>query len=80
MTLLQSLVSEGVEAPDHRPYPRVEVTAETWQRAGDALAEGACVLLALWATPGSVHMALFESDAVAVLSLDCPDGRFPSIG
>jgi Ni,Fe-hydrogenase III large subunit len=25
-------------------------------------------------------MALFEADAIAVLSLDCPDGRFPSVG
>ena len=33
------------------------------------------------ATPAAVHMALLDGGGnVAVLSLDCPDGRFPSVG
>ena len=80
MTEIQTLIGEGEPAEGPRPFHRVRVTEETWLKAIDALAVGSCSLLGLWATPGSVHLALLEETEIAVLSLDCPDGRFPSVG
>ncbi len=80
MTELQTLIAEGVPAENHRPFPRVRVTETTWLKAIEALAAERCSLLGLWATPRCVHLALSEGTEIAVLSLDCPDGRFPSVG
>jgi Ni,Fe-hydrogenase III large subunit len=44
------------------------------------MAAGRLTLTALWGESGAVHMAaLEEPGALAVLSLDCPEGRFPSV-
>jgi Ni,Fe-hydrogenase III large subunit len=53
-----------------------------WQQMGQRLAAGDCTLLGLWGETGRVHMAILEKDASAIdlLSLDCPDNDFPSIG
>jgi Ni,Fe-hydrogenase III large subunit len=51
----------------------------TWEQAIAALAAGEATLLSTWGEPGRVHMALL-AQAVTVLTLDCPDGRYPSIG
>jgi len=80
MTNVQTLIKEGLPADNHRPFPRARVTGKTWLKAIDALATEQCSLLGLWATPGSVHLALSEGTEIAVLSLDCPGGRFPSVG
>jgi Ni,Fe-hydrogenase III large subunit len=44
--------------------------------------EGAVSMLGLWADEGNVHLALGNTDGTqaGVLSLPCPEGRFPSIG
>ena len=46
------------------------------------LAAGELTLLSLWGEPGRVHMAVLGPDdpPVTVLSLDCPDGHYPSVG
>jgi Ni,Fe-hydrogenase III large subunit len=46
------------------------------------LAAGRLTLLGLWGEPASVHMALLDEPAreIGVLSLDCPNGAFPSVG
>ena len=46
------------------------------------LAEGRATLLGLWGEPGAVHMAVIGEGAgeIAVVSLDCVDGNFPSVG
>jgi len=80
MTTLQTLIAEGVPAENHRPFPRVRVTESTWRKAIDTLVGERCSLLGLWATPGSVHLVLCAENNIAVLSLDCPAGRFPSVG
>src|SRR5690606_13432366 len=43
--------------------------------------DGRLTLLGLWGDAGAVEMALHEeaSGAIAVFSLDCPGGRFPSV-
>src|SRR5262249_35641638 len=54
--------------------------------AADQLHAGRLTLAGLWGdvTPAhsAVHLAVMdeEASAVAILSLECPDGRFPSVG
>ena len=55
------------------------VDATYWHEAIRCLAAGEATLLGLWGEPGRVHMAVFDN-AVVVLSLDCPDGSYPSVG
>ena len=46
------------------------------------LAAGHATLLGLWGDTGAVHMAVMDEAArdIAVVSVECPDGRFPSVG
>ncbi len=80
MTVLASLLSDRPPLPGHLPWPRHAVDAAAWRAAAAALGDGRLVLLSLWAEPGAVHMALREDSRVAVLSLACPEGGFPSVG
>jgi Ni,Fe-hydrogenase III large subunit len=62
--------------------PRAIVDAATWRRSVDELRAGKLVLLGLWGDRAAVHLALLDDGTgdAAVLSLDCPTGRFPSVG
>jgi Ni,Fe-hydrogenase III large subunit len=82
MSVLSDFIDAGELVTAHRPWPRVWVDAAVWQRAADLLAGGDLTLLSLWGEPGAVHMALLGggSPDAAVLSLYCPDNRFPSVG
>jgi Ni,Fe-hydrogenase III large subunit len=53
-----------------------------WRTAATRLWSGEWVLLGLWGSPGEVHLAVLDGEAgdIAVLTLECPDGGFPSIG
>jgi Ni,Fe-hydrogenase III large subunit len=53
-----------------------------WEETAILLAAGQLTLLSLWGEAGRVHMAVLQDDTpkVAVLRLDCPNNRFPSIG
>jgi Ni,Fe-hydrogenase III large subunit len=52
-----------------------------WQDVTQRLATGDCTLLGLWGEPGRVHMAVLDTAlSIDVLSLDCRDGRYPSVG
>ncbi len=72
----------GVVPPHpHGPWPRRLVDAETWVALIGELAEGRWVLSGLWGDSGAVHMALLDAGRgqLAVASLACPNGRFPSV-
>ncbi len=60
----------------------MSVDQERWRKAGAALAAGDFTLLGLWGEPDRAHLALLDerARAIGVLTLDCPDGRFASIG
>src|ERR1700722_2561771 len=60
--------------------PRVEVEPAGWQQAVDRLAAGSLTLLGLWGEPGGVLMAVLDGREGAILSLACPDKRYPSVG
>jgi Ni,Fe-hydrogenase III large subunit len=72
---------QGHEVGPHRPWPRMLVSAEGWRVATQELAAGRLTLLGLWGEAAAVHLALHDeaTGAIAVATLECPDGRFPSV-
>src|SRR6266851_4361599 len=80
-TTLAELIEQGHEILHHRPWPRAVVTEEAWRSAAQRLAAQDWALLGLWGDKDSVHMALCDEAAgeFGVVSLACPDGRFPSV-
>lgn len=84
--VLDTLVQSGRHITDHQPWPRVVIDRACWQAAAVHIREGSLGCFGLWADsrldPPEVHLAVL-SDAdrqIAVLTLLCPDGKFPSIG
>ena len=82
MSILSDILALGRFVEGHAPWPRVEVSAAVWQSAIEALAAGDLTLLSVWAEVGCVHMALLSGDdpRIAILTLACPEDRYPSIG
>jgi Ni,Fe-hydrogenase III large subunit len=82
MSLLTEILQEGVRIEEHRPWPRMIVTADTWSLASVRLADGHVILLGLWGDRDTVSMALLDEApfGIAVVTLECRDGRFPSVG
>lgn len=82
MPALIDLIQAGNRVEHHFPWARAAVTSKTWNFAAEQLAGGHWSLLGLWGDAGAVHMALFDGTAldVGVVSLECPDGRYPSVG
>lgn len=79
---------EGRRVGHHHGAPRLEVDVSGWLEAGAALAAGRLTLSGLWGDDDAVHMAVLaknksrdeETTSLAILTLSCPDGTFPSIG
>jgi Ni,Fe-hydrogenase III large subunit len=82
MPSLIDLILEGRKVQHHKPWPRAVVDASVWEVAASILAQGRWRLLALWGEPSTVHMAIMDGDTaeIAVVSLDCPDRSYPSVG
>jgi Ni,Fe-hydrogenase III large subunit len=82
MPILSELIQQSRRAQGHHPWPRVVVDGITWQSIAAALSAGHCTLLGLWGEAAAVHAALLDEEETdfAVLSLECPNRRFPSIG
>jgi Ni,Fe-hydrogenase III large subunit len=82
MAVVSEFLAKGSRVAAHRPVPRVLVEATTWTQAAHALADERVTLLGLWGERETTHMALRdgESGEIAVLSLACPNGHFPSVG
>ena len=79
---IATIMSGSRGSETHQPWPCVAVDAAAWQQTAMLLASGKHTLLSLWGEPGRVHMAVLQDGTpkVAVLSLDCPDNRYPSVG
>jgi Ni,Fe-hydrogenase III large subunit len=79
-TLLDTI--EGKTIPEHRPWPRLVVDEDGWRFAASRLSAGCWTLVGLWGDIGAVHMAVLDEGAggIAVVTIPCPDGRFPSVG
>jgi Ni,Fe-hydrogenase III large subunit len=85
MPALRDIVAGGRRVEAHRPWPRVIVDAEAWSAVAGTFAAGDAMLLSLWGDAGascSVHMAALEqgTNEIIVVSLECPDETFPSVG
>ena len=82
MTPLADIARTGRKVASHRPWPRAVVGSDGWKRAIQELVAARATLLGLWGDKDAVHLALLEerSDAIAVFTLECPDGKFPSVG
>ncbi len=79
---LDAILAGGRLVEGHRPFPCVVVDARAWQDAADLLAAGEQTLLSVWGETGRVHMAVLRQAAprIIVLSLECADHRYPSVG
>src|SRR6266446_2751573 len=79
-TLLDAI--EGKTIPEHRPCSRLVVNEDGWRFAASRLCGGDWTLLGLWGDTSAVHMAVLDEGAreIAVVTIPCPDGRFPSVG
>jgi Ni,Fe-hydrogenase III large subunit/Ni,Fe-hydrogenase III component G len=70
----------GQRAERHQPAPRVIVSPETWRMLTEELAGGRMTLFGLWGDADRVHMALLQNSEIVVVTIECRDGKFPSIG
>ncbi len=79
---LTDIAKTGRKVASHRPWPRAVVGSDGWKRAIQELVDARATLLGLWGDKDAVHLALLEepSGAIAVFTLECPDGKFPSVG
>src|SRR4051812_26023856 len=82
MPSLIDLMPEGRRIQQHKPWPRAVVDVSAWKLAASELGKGHWNLLALWGEPAAEHMAIMDRDTteIAVVSLDCLDRSFPSVG
>jgi Ni,Fe-hydrogenase III large subunit/Ni,Fe-hydrogenase III component G len=85
MPQLTDRLRKGILVSAHRPSPRVVVTADIWRDVARELADGRVTLLGEWgdSLPApAVHMAIMvdATREIAVVTIECPDGVFPSIG
>src|SRR5437868_11968976 len=82
MPSLIDVTLEGRKVGQYGPWPRVVVDASVWTFAASELAHGRWSLLGLWGEPTTVHMAIMDGQTaeIAVVSLDCADRKFPSVG
>ncbi|MDP3690117.1 NADH-quinone oxidoreductase subunit C [Bradyrhizobium sp.] len=82
MPSLIDLMLEGRGVAHHGPWPRAVVDVSVWNFAAAELAHGRWSLLGLWGEPAMVHMAILDgiSAEIAVVSMDCPDRVYPSVG
>ncbi len=82
MASLIDRILEGREILQRRPWPRAVVGAHLWRFTANELAQGRLSLLGFWGEPSMVHMAIMDEAAadVAIVSLDCSDHSYASIG
>jgi Ni,Fe-hydrogenase III large subunit len=82
MPSLIDRILKGREIRQRNPWPRAEVGAHLWKFAVNELAQGRLGLLGLWGEPSTVHMAIIDAGTaeIAIVSLDCPDRVYPSVG
>jgi len=80
MALFEEIAGERIGG--HRPWPRIVVGEDGWRAVAAELSAGRYALLGLWGDMGAAHMAVLvePSAEIAVVTVECPQGRFPSVG
>ena len=71
---------EGRRIEGHRPWPRFVVSEDGWRFVAKRLSRGECTLLGLWGDAPAAHMAVLDDSEIAVVTIECPHGRYPSVG
>ncbi len=86
LATLQTLLDGGSRVDAHKPWPRAIVDSAAWQLACENFTASKWTLSGLWGDTDMVHMAIVDraspdssGASAAVLSLACPQGRFPSV-
>ena len=82
MPALNEILRDCPRVDAHRPWPRVIADERAWREVASLLRNGQATLCGLWGEPDAVHMAIVNETAsqIAVVSLLCPNGTFPSVG
>ena len=64
-----------------RPWPRHVVDHTGWLRAIREISKGQGDMLALWSDGADVHMLVLDHELsdLGIVSIECPNGRFPSV-
>ncbi|MGE5504750.1 MAG: nickel-dependent hydrogenase large subunit [Actinomycetota bacterium] len=80
-TLLDFLLA-GKLVAHHRPWPRYQLDARSWRALVECLSAAEWTVMAEWAEPGEIHLALRDERTgdVAVASHPCPDHKFFAVG
>jgi len=80
VSLLDAL-AQGRLVAASRPWPRWQLDRAGWEALAARLASPGWALIAEWGEPDAVHAALRDEQdgAIAIASLSCPDGCFPSL-
>ena len=78
---LTDIANKGRNVAAHRPWPRAVVGRDAWGDAVQHLVNAGATMLGLWGDKDAVHLALLEepSGEIGVVTLECPDGKFPSV-
>ena len=81
MISLRETMRGGREIEQSRPWPRHVVDHTSWLRAIREISKGQGDMLGLWSDGADVHMLLLdhESSDIGIISIECPNGRFPSV-
>ncbi len=82
MISLRMTMRGGREIEHSRPWPRHVVDHTSWLRVIREISKGQGDMLGLWSDGADVHMAIFdhESSDIGIVTVECPDGRFSSVG
>ena len=67
---------------ESRPWPRRVVDSDLWRDLACQLGDGLLTLAGLWGDAGAIHMALLDAarGELAIATLPCEGGKFPSVG
>src|SRR4029078_5372565 len=81
MAFVAALQGKGKAVEGHRPWPRVVVDDEVWRQAVLGIAAGEATLVGLWSDGEAGHLGVARETPtdVLVVSLPCPQRRFPSV-
>jgi Ni,Fe-hydrogenase III large subunit len=80
-TFLADLVGDGGQLARSGNWPRARVATKGWSKAIRRLASGQWRMLGLWGEFQTIHLAVIDerSNALGIISLDCPEGHYPSV-
>ncbi len=82
MISLQATMRGGRAVQDSRPWPRHVIDQTGWLRVIREISKGHGDMLDLWSDGVDVHMLILdhESSDIGIVTIECPNGRFPSAG